>query len=244
VPLTRQPMKAVALFDPMTEESGLGAMHVTARGYPEVYLQLDPGQSIIIKTLDVEPEGPAYVYSSTSNQAVTVSGPWSLAFVSGGPEFPDTVDEAPLGSWTDLDIDGVKEFSGTAEYEKVIQRPSIEADFWWLDLGEVCDSARVRLNGQEIGAVLSAPYRVRIPQALLKPLNVLTIEVSNSMANRMAALDRQGVAYKKFYNVNFPARKRENRGSEGLFSAADWAPRASGLIGPVRLVPVDRMQPQ
>jgi hypothetical protein len=244
VPLTRQPMKAVALFDPMTEESGLGAMHVTARGYPEVYLQLDPGQSIILKTLDAEPEGSAYVYSTTSNQAVTVSGPWSLAFVSGGPEFPDTVDKAPLGSWTDLDIDGVKEFSGTAEYEKVIRRPSIEAEFWWLDLGEVCDSARVRLNGQEIGAVLSAPYRVRIPQTLLKPLNVLTIEVSNSMANRMAALDRQGVAYKKFYNVNFPARKRENRGSDGLFSAADWAPRASGLIGPVRLVPVDRMQPQ
>ncbi|NQV36154.1 MAG: glycoside hydrolase family 2 protein [Phycisphaeraceae bacterium] len=244
VPLTRQPMKAVALFDPMTEESGLGVMHVTARGIPEVYLQLHPGQSIIIKTLNTEPEGSAFVYSATSNQAVTVPGPWSLAFVSGGPELPDTVDKASLGSWTDLDIEGVKEFSGTAEYEMVIPRPSVDSDFWWLDLGKVCDSARVRLNGQEIGAVLSAPYRVRIPQTLLKPLNVLTIEVSNSMANRMADLDRKGGAYKTFYNVNFPARKRENRGSDGLFTAVGWSPRESGLIGPVRLVPASRLQPR
>ncbi len=244
VPLKRQPMKAVALFDPMTGESGVGATHVTVRGIPEVYLQLEPGQSIIIKTLEVEPEGPAYVYTTTSHQAVTVSGAWSLAFVEGGPALPDTVDETFPGSWTDLNLGGVKAFSGTAEYEKVIPRPSLEADFWWLDLGRVCDSARVRLNGKEIGAVLSAPYRVRIPQSMLKPLNVLTIEVSNSMANRMADLDRQGGAYRKFYNVNFPARQPENRGADGLFSAADWAPQESGLLGPVRLVPADRMLPR
>ena len=244
VPLTRQPMVAVALFDPMTEESGLGAMRVTARGIPEVYLQLHPGQSIIVKTLTTEPEGPAYVYGSTSNQAVAVSGKWSLAFVSGGPTLPDTVDGVSLGSWTELDIEGVQAFSGMAEYEKVIQRPSVDADFWWLDLGRVCDTARVWLNGQEIGVVLSPPYRVRIPEAQLKPHNVLTIEVSNSMANRIADLDRKGVAYKKFYNVNFPARQRENRGPDGLLRTSHWPPRASGLIGPVRLVPADRMQPQ
>ncbi|MCP4453613.1 MAG: glycoside hydrolase family 2 protein [Planctomycetes bacterium] len=244
VPLIRQPMKAVALFDPMTEESGLGATHVTVRGIPQVYLQLEPGQSVIIKTLNSEPDGPAFVYTTKSHQAVTVSGAWSLAFVEGGPELPDTIDEAFPGSWTDLAVAGVQTFSGTAEYEKVIPRPTLEADFWWLDLGRVCDSARVRLNGQEIAALVSAPYRVRIPQSLLKPLNVLTIEVSNSMANRMADLDRQGGAYKKFYNVNFPAKHSENRGADGLFSAADWAPRASGLIGPVRLVPADQMQPR
>jgi len=244
VRVTRQSMTAVALFDPMTGESGLGAMRVTARGVPEIYLQLAPGQSVIIKILETKPEGPAFVYTTLSNQAVTLPGQWSLSFVSGGPELPDPLDPVSLGSWTNLGTEGVKEFSGSAEYEKVFARPSLDVDFWWIDLGTVYDSARVMLNGQDIGTLIGEPYRIRVPDESLKPHNVLTVEVSNLMANRMAHLDQQGVAYKKFYNINFPARKRENRGADGLFSAADWKPRESGLLGPVRLVPVLRKQPR
>ena len=69
--------------------------------------------------------------------------------------------------------------------------------------------------------------------------NILEIEVSNLMANRIADMDRRGVNWKKFYNVNFPPRRRENRGPDGLFNASRWLPRESGLIGPVKLVPVE-----
>jgi hypothetical protein len=58
------------------------------------------------------------------------------------------------------------------------------------------------------------------------------------MANRIADLDRRGVPWKKFYNVNFPARLQTNRGPDGLFSAAKWAPLPSGLAGPVTLTPL------
>jgi hypothetical protein len=58
------------------------------------------------------------------------------------------------------------------------------------------------------------------------------------MANRIADLDRRRVPWKKFYNVNFPARQPENRGPDGLFSAASWDPLDSGLLGPVTLQPV------
>jgi hypothetical protein len=109
---------------------------------------------------------------------------------------------------------------------------------------KVCESARVKLNGQVIGTLISSPYRIRIPQEWLKPDNVLAIEVSNLMGNRMADMDQWNVKYKKFYNVNFPAQKRENRDSTGLFNAADWAPRESGLIGPVKLVPAFKMRPR
>ncbi|MCF7973785.1 MAG: glycoside hydrolase family 2 protein [Phycisphaerae bacterium] len=244
VPVTRQPMKSAALFDPMTGESGLAAMHVTPRGVPEVYLQLAPGQSVIVKTLDTEPDGPAYVYTTTSYQAVTLPHDWSLTFVSGGPELPESLDNVSLGSWTDLGTEAVRTFSGSAEYEKVFARPSMDVDYWWVDLGKVCDSARVMLNGKDIGTVIGEPYRIRIPDDWLKPHNVLTVEVSNSMANRMADLDRRNMPYKKFYNVNFPARRRENTGSDGLFTAAGWSPRASGLIGPVTLVPAARLEPR
>ena len=69
---------------------------------------------------------------------------------------------------------------------------------------------------------------------------MLEIHVSNLMANRIAALDRAGVRWRKFYNVNFPARLPQNRGPDGLFSASAWEPLDSGLIGPVTLTPLAR----
>jgi hypothetical protein len=36
-----------------------------------------------------------------------------------------------------------------------------------------------------------------------------------------------------------PARRRENAGPDGLFSAAKWAPRPSGLLGPVTLTALE-----
>ena len=62
--------------------------------------------------------------------------------------------------------------------------------------------------------------------------------MTNLAANRVADLDRRGVPWKKFYNVNMPARRPENRDAHGLFSAAKWTPRPSGLLGPVTLTPL------
>ncbi len=57
------------------------------------------------------------------------------------------------------------------------------------------------------------------------------------MANRIAYLDRNNVPWKKFYNINFAARLKENT-KNGIFDASAWAPRESGLLGPVTLTPV------
>jgi hypothetical protein len=54
------------------------------------------------------------------------------------------------------------------------------------------------------------------------------------MANRIADLDRREVFWKRFYNINFPARLAANR-KDGLFTAAGWVPVESGLLGPVTL---------
>jgi hypothetical protein len=72
----------------------------------------------------------------------------------------------------------------------------------------------------------------------MKEKNFLEIDVSNLMANRIAALDRKSGDWKKFYNVNFPAKLRENRGPDGLFNASQWKQLESGLIGPVVLIPM------
>jgi hypothetical protein len=61
------------------------------------------------------------------------------------------------------------------------------------------------------------------------------------MANRIIYMEKQGMNYKRFYNTNFPARLPENRGPDGLFTAAKWQPRPSGLLDVVRLTPLQLM---
>lgn len=72
----------------------------------------------------------------------------------------------------------------------------------------------------------------------LRAQNTLEVSVTNLSANRIRDLDRRDVRWKKFYNVNFPARFPDSRGADGLFTAAQWKPLESGLLGPVTLAPL------
>jgi hypothetical protein len=241
----RNAVKSVAVFDPMREEKGIAATRRSDAGETEVYLQLAPGESCVLKTFDAPAEGPSFAYCKTSGEGRPLNGKWSLRFVAGGPELPAAVEiDKPgshLGSWTDLDGEAVKRFSGTAVYTISFAKP--EQGDWALDLGRVAESARVKINGAELGVLINAPYRIRIPKELLKEQNTLEVSVSNLMTNRIIDLDRRGVNWKKFYNTNMPARRRENAGPDGLFTAARWTPRESGLIGPVALIPMERFSP-
>ena len=91
--------------------------------------------------------------------------------------------------------------------------------------------------------LLNAPYQIRLPKELLREQTTLEVAVSNLMTNRIIDLERRGVNWKRFYNTNMPARRRENAGADGLFTAARWSWRESGLIGPVTLTPLVHWQP-
>ena len=171
---------------------------------------------------------------SRPGEAVALDGPWKVTFIDGGPKLPAAVEVAELKPWTEFDDADAKNFSGIGRYTIEFAKPAGDADAWVLDLGEVHESAEVRLNGESLGVVFTAPYRVRIPADKLKAEgNTLEIDVANLMANRIADLDRQGVRWQKFYNVNMSPRRPENRGPGGAFSAAKWEPLPSGLAGPV-----------
>jgi hypothetical protein len=238
VPLATSAHSA-AVYAAMHRTSGMGRMRATPNGI-EVYLQFPAGASRIVRTYDHEVSAAPWRYTETAGDAVPVTGPWTLDFVSGGPTLPATVHDAPLGSWTDLPGDDVKRFSGTARYTVTFPRPALPdgATSWRLDLGEVHESARVMLNGKSLGTFIGPWWRVEIPAAALRDTNELVVLASNLMANRIADLDRRGVPWKKFYNVNFPPRLAANRGPDGLFSAAKWTPLPSGLVGPVTLTPL------
>jgi hypothetical protein len=166
--------------------------------------------------------------------AVDLSGTWTVTMEKGGPAVPSTYETALLGSWTEWPLAGWRDFSGTARYSLTFKRPA-DSGTWLLDLGDVRESARVVLNGVELGTLFCAPFRKIVA---LQPENTLEVLVSNLMANRIAMLDRQHVVWKKFYNVNVPSLLPENRNAERLFHADHWPARPSGLLGPVTITPV------
>ncbi len=235
VPLDDRSSTAVA-FDPMTGRRGDVTTRRSPSGTLEVQLVLPRGASIVVATAAAPVDTPAPFHKMTGTPG-GLPGPWQVAFTAGGPEFPAERRVERLTSWTTWGSDDLKRFSGTARYRTTFRRPTAKTTTWQLDLGRVHESARVRLNGRDLATLIGPEFQVTFDAALLAPENQLEIHVSNLMANRIAAMDRDGVRWRKFYNVNFPARLPQNRGPDGLFSAAGWEPLASGLIGPVTLTP-------
>jgi hypothetical protein len=222
----------------MHESRGWARVRPAGGGGTDVYAQLAAGESLVLATHDGGSSGESYPYVEPAGAPQAVEGRWTVRFVRGGPELPEDVTTSTLGSWTRFEAAGVKAFSGTATYATPFPRPVPAAEAWRLDLGRIRDSARVRLNGRDLGTLIGPVFRLTIDGTMLAGRNVLEVDVTNRMANRIADMDRRGVPWKKFYNVNFPARLPENRGSDGLFTTAGWEPLDAGLLGPVTLQPV------
>src|SRR5262249_41498395 len=148
--------------------------------------------------------GRPWRYIAESGDPLVISGPWNVAFVAGGPALPADFETGELASWTARDDPEVARFAGTARDTTVFDRPEARnADDWILDLGRVAESARLRLNGREVATLWSRPFQVRLGSALQPGRNVLEVEVTNLAANRIADLDRRGVSWKSFHEINF-----------------------------------------
>ncbi|HLG38607.1 MAG TPA: glycosyl hydrolase [Chitinophagaceae bacterium] len=235
-------LQHAVLFDPMQQRSGIAKTRQGDNNTLDIFLQLAPGESCIVQTSSAKLTGNKFPYTESAGEAVAIEGNWQLKFLSGGPVLPQATAVSNLLSWTALAADGVKEFSGTAQYSINFKKPATNADAWLLNLSDVKESATILLNGKKIATLIGPSYAVTIPEATLKPDNQLVIIVTNGMANRIIDLEKRGVQWKKFYNVNMPARLAENRGTDGLFTAVKWQPKASGLIGPVNITPLKFMR--
>ncbi len=230
------PIKSAVLYNPMTGEFGKARVKSSGEG-GEVYLQLKPGESCLVQIFAKEVSAPEYAYWKSSGEKTTLDANWTLTFVSGGPELPQPVRLDRPGLWTDLEGDSYKAFSGTAVYKTTFAKPG-DAEAWQLDLGTVCHSARVKLNGKELATLIGPSFSVNFSAAGLQDENTLEVEVTNLMGNRIADMERKGQPYKIFYNTNFQAHDPANRGADGLFTTLGWGPQPSGLIGPVTLTPL------
>ena len=228
VPLSTS-ARSVAVFDPLTGRAGAGRSRPNGNDASEVYLQLGPGESAILRVFSERSvSGNAWAYWESAGAPVALGGKWHVEFVQGGPELPSAFDSQRLASWTEAGDTHAQRFAGTAKYSLTFDAPAGGGDHFWLDLGKVCQSARVRLNGADLGTRVAPPFRVIASN--LKPRgNVLEVEVTNVSANRIRDLDRRGVNWKYFYDINFVDLDYKP------FNAAAWPLADSGLLGPVTL---------
>ncbi|CAH0997491.1 hypothetical protein EMA8858_03624 [Emticicia aquatica] len=229
--------QSAALYNPMTEALGMAKYNAKSN---EIYLQLAAGESCIVETYKTKVTGTNFSYWKAKSEPQELTGTWKITFLEGGPELPKAIETQTLGSWTKLDGEAYKNFSGTASYSLNFPKPTASASGYWLDLGKVAESATVTINGQLLGTLLGPSYKIFVPSSLLKAQNTVIINVSNSMANRVIAIEKQGIIWQKFYNINVSARLRPNLGKDGYFTTQNWQPRDSGLLEKVTLTAVEK----
>ncbi|MBK7437541.1 MAG: hypothetical protein IPI77_12200 [Saprospiraceae bacterium] len=139
-----------------------------------------------------------------------------------------------LISWTDNADEGVKYYSGSGFYNKIIYVP----EDWlgsgrsvYLDLGEVRELAEVFVNDRSAGVLWKPPFSTEITSFLKPGSNVLKIEVMNLWINRLTG-DENLPDDKKFTRTNI-----RSDGSTPKVKAEPWHVEPAGLLGPVRLIP-------
>ena len=235
--------KSAALFNPMTGEKGKAFIKKPSGEKPEIFLKLAPFETMIIKTYSTAVSGESYPFFTKSGEPVKLSGDWNLRFTGGGPSLPApaTLPEPVL--WTELEGSDYRNFSGSAVYSIRFKKPSLKGKYFQLDLGTVYESAMVVLNGEYLCTLTGPDFRTVIEGEKIRKSNLLEIRVTNLAANRIAYMDREGIAWKKFYNTNFPARLPQNR-KDGQFDASKWPARPSGIKGPVIITPVRLVRSQ
>ena len=223
------PVKSALIFDPMTGK--VGKAEVNGKS---VRLQLASGESVILKVFaDKEVEADAWAYYAPQPVSLSIDGGWTLSFPESEPAISGIYNIGTLGSWTEQDIPNATVNMGAGLYRVEFDLPAMTASEWQLDLGDVRESARIRINGQEVATLFAVPFRTLVGRYLKPGKNVLEVEVTNLPANRIAEYDRQGIKWRKFKDINVVGINYKKGGY------GQWHTMPSGLLGPVKLLPMD-----
>ena len=247
------------LWDPVTGQvRELKEYKATEDGMTEVPLKLQPYESVFVvfgrKGALAKLFGGSEAKGSGKNfpelkTVQEITGAWQVSFDPkwGGP---GQVNFEKLDDWIKRPEEGIKLYSGTATYRKVFDfagevrsqksevsrsksdlRPLISdlSSPLFLDLGSVKYIARVKLNGKDLGAVWTAPWRVEITGAVKTRANELEIDVINLWPNRRIG-DASLPEEKRYTHSNIafsPINPANPPDRSGLFP--------SGLLGPVMI---------
>lgn len=187
--------------------------------------------------------------TSTSNfplqqNLTTLGGPWNVSFKTewGGPK---NVIFEKLKDWSLSSNKGIKYYSGIAVYTKQFKlnenlSKTGNGKRIYLDLGEVKNLAKVKLNGRYVGIVW-ANNPLDITDFLKKETNKIEVEVANLWVNRL--IGDQRFTDDEVKNGKWPEwlLKGEKRPSKRIAFVSYQHYKGneplikSGLLGPVRI---------
>lgn len=229
------PAVSAVIFDPMSGEKGKAQVRTASDGLAEVRLQMEPGESLLLKTFPTDVQNAPWLYVEAVGKPKKLDRAWSLSFPDSHPEIKGNFDIDKPVDWTTLDIAAARVNQGTARYTTAISiDPSkmhlADTDDWILDLGDVRESAEVYVNGEYVSTLVSVPFKVAIGQWLKPGINTLDVYVTNLASNRIADYDRRGVEWRIFKDANISTLSDPDFGK--------WDVDPSGLISEVTLTPV------
>lgn len=230
---------AALWYNPMNES--YHAAVISERG--ELDINLKSGESRIL--LSAQKESAPWLQDKKLRMAKTepqtidkgesidlTANTWKLSFTEEAPKVEESFNLQGLKTWESLS-NKAQVTMGTGVYETTFKLSKEQAKKQWsIDLGDVRESARVYINGHYIGCAWAVPYILHCKDALSKGKNTIRIEVTNLPANRIAALDREGVKWRKMKEINVVDINYKKTTYD------KWEPVPSGLNSTVKLVEV------
>ncbi|MDO9152703.1 MAG: glycosyl hydrolase [Paludibacter sp.] len=241
------------LWNAMTGETRELNDYVVRNGQIQIPLQFEPYESyfIVFNKNGKTKKGNSPININFSEPVVLseISKPWKVSFDPkwGGLE---NVTFDKLEDWTTRPEEGIKYYSGIATYHTDIEiNEKIMADKKsdiFIDLGEVNNLARVRVNGKDMGVVWAAPFRLKISDAVVVGENNIDIEVVNLWPNRLIGDEQKpddGIVNGQWPEwlqkgtartsgrFTFTTFKHYNKDSKLL---------KSGLMGPVKILTIKK----
>lgn len=240
------------LWNPMTGETRELPDFEIKKGQIQIPLQFEASESYFIvfnNDKKAKAANSAGLKNFTQPKSVSeVSNPWKVSFnpIWGGPEnivFDKLVD------WTSRPEEGIKYYSGIATYHNTFKIPEnvttdIKSDIY-LDLGEVNNLARVWINGKDMDVVWTAPFRIKITDAVVSGENKIDIEVANLWPNRLIGDEKKpddGIKDNQWPDWLLNGKPRTSgRYTFTTFKHynADSPLLKSGLIGPVKVLLIE-----
>jgi len=193
--------------------------------------------------------GQEKIVRGSAPRLKSIEGSWDVAFAPKlGEKFNARFDK--LEDWSKNTNENIRYFSGTATYTKTFK---VEADMFSsqgrieLDLGNVYDIARVKINDGKYLTLWYMLFKTDITEYLKPGMNSIEIEVTNTWANALIGDERfpadfekrttnVGYFVKEFPDWFFSNQKRPS--ARKTFSTFNYYDEKSelhpaGLVGPV-----------
>ncbi len=159
-----------------------------------------------------------------------IAGPWRLSIAGIRKRL------LLLESWTE--DPATRHFSGTAAYEARFELPAeyFQPDLRLrLSLGDLGNVGEVELNGAPAGVVWMRGQSLDVTDLLKPGVNVLTVKVTNTLINRVAAWTREPPLPPDLAAMYGGGLRQSWQGVRNVYGF-EPLPR-SGLLGPVTLTP-------